>query len=79
MFGGGPVICSPLIDFLRSFFLPDVSRAGLLQRAIRKEAYTSDMSALTVLWRSLDLFVVPNWFLCTDAVNGGISSVLESI
>ena len=27
------------------------------------------MAALTVLWRSLGLRVVPNGFLCTDAVN----------
>ena len=24
---------------------------------------------MTVPWRSLDLFVVPNWFLCTDTAN----------
>ena len=27
------------------------------------------MAALTVLWRILDLFVGPNWFLCTDDTN----------
>ena len=39
---------------------------GLLQRAVQKDADTSDMVFLTVLWRSLDFFVVTNWFLRTD-------------
>ena len=34
------------------------------------------MVYLTVTWRSVDLFVVPNWFICTDAANDDTSVVL---
>ena len=34
------------------------------------------MAALTVTWRILDLFVVPNWFICTDTAKYDTSVVL---
>ena len=34
------------------------------------------MEALTVLWRILDFFFVPNWFLCADSTNDDTSVVL---
>ena len=44
-------------------------RVGFPQRCAQKEAYKSDMASLTVPCRSLDFFIVSNWFLCTDAAN----------
>ena len=40
------------------------------------DAYKSDTEALAVSWRSLDLFVTPNQFLCTDAENENTMIVL---
>ena len=42
---------------------------GSPQRCAWKDADTSDMADLTVLWRSICFLVVLNWFLCTEVVN----------
>ena len=55
-----------------------MSRIGSLQRSIQKDADTSDMVYLTVLWRSVDFFVLKNWFLCTNAANDNTSVVVAS-
>ena len=54
-----------------------VYRVGLIQIYVCGDSDTSDMTALTVLWSSLDFFVVPNWFLHNYAANNDISSVLS--
>ena len=51
------------------YLCSDVSRARSPQRCVRKDVDTSNTAALTVLWKSLDLLVAPNWFLYTDTVN----------
>ena len=50
----------------------------MFQGCVCKNADTSDMADLAVLWRSIYFFVVPNWFLCTDAANDDTMIVLCS-
>ena len=57
-------------------FCTDASRVGSPRRFVRKDAYTSDTTSLTVTWRSLELFVVPNLFFCTYVVNDDTIIVL---
>ena len=54
-----------------------MSRVRSIQRCIRKDAYKSVTADSNVPWRSLDIFIVPNWFLYTDAVNEDIRIVLS--
>ena len=54
-----------------------MSRVGLLLRPVRKDADTPNMANLTVMWRSVAFFVVPNWFLPTDAENYDTIIVLD--
>ena len=75
---GDKVICIPL-NFLCKirYFCAFVSRIRSPRRDVWKDSDTSATSALTVLWRSLNLFVVPNWFLRTDTANYDTSVVLD--
>ena len=40
-----------------------------VQRCVRKDADTFNMSDLTVPWRSICFLVFPEWFRCTGAAN----------
>ena len=53
-----------------------MSMFGSHLRTIQKDTDKSDMETLNVLWRSVDFFVVKNWFLSTDAIIGDTSVVL---
>ena len=57
---------------------PDASRVRTPWRCVQKDTDTSETASLTVLWRSLDLFVVPNWFLCTDVSNDDTRILLST-
>ena len=48
---------------------PEGSRVESLRRCVRKDADTSDMADLIVLWRSICFHVFTNWFLRTEAAN----------
>ena len=78
VFGGRSIDFYPLncLFKIRDFW-PDTSRVGLLRRSIWKDADISNMVALTAPWRSLSFFVMPNWFLCTYAVNDDTHIVLS--
>ena len=46
----------------------NVSRSRSSLRDSLKDAGTSNIASLTVLWRIFDFFVMKKWFHCTDAV-----------
>ena len=56
---------------------PGVYRDRSLQRAVLKDAGISNTVALTVLWRILALFFVPNWFRCINSENDDTMMVLS--
>ena len=65
--GGSTALYPHICCFRIRDLFPDASRVRSPQRCIRKDIYTSDMVALTAMWRSLDFLVAPNWFLLIDA------------
>ena len=56
----------------------DASRAKLFQRYVLKDADTYNITALTVMWRKIFLFVVPNWFCHNNDVKEEMRMALSS-
>ena len=77
LWGGSPDLWPRSSCCIIRDIFPGVSRVRLPRRYIQKDADTSDEAILTVPWRGLDLFIVPNWFLCTDFSNDDTRIVLS--
>ena len=56
-------------------FWTNFSKDGSRQKIIQEDSDTYDMAFLTVTWRSFALFVVLNFFCCTDSAKYDTSMV----